>query len=192
MEKSRVTRINKRNIIGFFLFVSLISSCLYTSFAQSIEISDRFKDVIKQLIQEKTKEVVFNELKTNAPILAAGTHDLLDRIIAGDSIDEVHKQVIISTFDYVEFQDLRGLIQQKFPQQSLRKKDRNIVSQNEYLRVMNISSLIVYQFLATRDLLVISPGVEKTIQEYSDFMGSFLPLRGDTLSMSIDGLCIIL
>ena len=116
-----------------------------------------------------------------------GTYDLLDRIIAGDSIDEVRKQVIISTFDYVEFLDLRGLIQQKFPQQSVRKKDRSIVSQNEYLRVMNISSLIVYQFLATRDLLVISPGVEKTIQEYSDFMGSFLPLRGDTLSMSIDG-----
>ena len=87
----------------------------------------------------------------------------------------------------MEFLDLRGLIQQKFPQQSVPQKNRSIVSQNEYLRVMNISSLIVYQFLATRDLLVISPGVEKTIQEYSDFMGSFLPLRGDTLSMSIDG-----
>ncbi len=154
---------------------------------QTVEISERFQAVAQRLIREHFKDVVFNELKDNDPILAASTYDLIDRIVSNDSLPEIKKQVIVSIFDYLEFLHLRNYLKRSFPKKLITKKSKEMITDGEYDKLMSVSGLLMYKFLADSTLMVTSDGITKTILHYNKDLLAYDTLPHSLTAVEFDG-----
>lgn len=141
--------------------------------AQTIDVTDEFKQVLKELAREEFRTFVFNELKEKDPIIAASTHELIERVVAGDSLPLIANQVVLSMLDYSMFVELEAKLRAYIPQSAVTDAGGARVDTADYTRLIKIGTLLVYEKIARDNYLIVSDAVRKMLADETDFVSSF-------------------
>ena len=160
--------------VQIWMLVSALIACCQSNplRAQALEVTDQFKQLVKEIVREEFKSFLYNKLKDDDPIIAASAYDLIDRIVSGDSIAGIGKQVMISTMDYSLFLELRNQFEEFVPYGSVRNEDSSAVGREEYMRMTKVGALLAYELIARENYLVVGSGLRKMLAEETKMVSS--------------------
>ena len=154
--------------------MAAVTFCLITIPArtQTVEVTDEFKQVIKELAREEFRTYVFNVLKEKDPVIAASTYDLIERVVAGDTVTLIANQVVLSLLDYSMFIEFESKLEKSIPMERVIDKNGTVVSPAEYTRLIKIGVLLMYERIARDNYLIVSGAVRQMLADETYFVSS--------------------
>ncbi|MGH2569259.1 MAG: hypothetical protein ACRDGA_13055, partial [Bacteroidota bacterium] len=140
--------------------------------AQTVEVTEEFRKVLKELAKEEFRRFVYTRLKEKEPLIAASSYNLIERVVAGDSFEELKRQTVLSLLDYALFVQIESMLKSAYPQARIVDSLGKRVDAKAYKRLTQIGALLVYEYLARDSLYVIWGGMRKMLAEETRFVTS--------------------
>lgn len=162
-----------RNVLAIVTAVWLLLLVLPVPlYAQTVEVTDEFRKVLKELAKEELRNFVYTRLKEQEPLIAASAYNLIERVVAGDSPEELKRLAILSLLDYAMFAQIESRLRKEYPQDEIVDDLGKPIDAKRYKRLTQVGSLLVYEFLARDSLYITWGGMKRMLSEETKFVTS--------------------
>lgn len=150
---------------------------------QTVEMTDEFKQVVRELAKDQFRTFVFDALKKKDPVIAASTVALIERVVSGDSTVLIADQVALSLIDYSLFIELESTLRAAIPNAAVTTLDGAPADAAEYSRLIKVGVLLMYERIARDHYLIVNSAVRQMLSEETETVASYRVTNGSGSSL---------